>query len=47
MAYESQIKRYGKQWLEAIEGRDKLWGFNIGTKFAEAASASKIINSFE
>ena len=47
MAYESQIKRYGQQWLEAIEGRDKLWGFNIGTKFAEAASASKIINSFE
>ncbi len=46
MAYESQIKRYGQQWLEAITGRDQLWGFNIGTKFAEAASASKIINSF-
>lgn len=43
LAYESQIDKYGDYWLEAIEGRDKFWGFNIGTKYAEACSIKKLI----
>ena len=43
MQYESQIKKYGDQWVEAVIARDKSWGFNIGTKFAEAHFIEKWI----
>lgn len=42
-AYSSQIEKYGTFWIEAIESRDKLWGFNIGSKFAEACKIKKLI----
>ena len=43
MCYESQIKKYGDDWLEAILGRDKLWGFTLNCNFAEAAYVKKWI----
>ncbi len=43
MCYESQINKYGESWLEAIVARDKSWGFNLGTEFAEAAHIEKWI----
>jgi LmbE family N-acetylglucosaminyl deacetylase len=44
LEYESQINKYGEEWLEAIIARDKSWGFNIGTAFAEAAFINKWIS---
>lgn len=43
MCYESQIKKYGDDWQEAIIGRDKYWGFNLNCKYAEAAYVKKWI----
>ena len=43
MCYESQIKKYGDDWMNAIEGRDKLWGFNLNCDYAEAAYVKKWI----
>ena len=43
MCYESQIKKYGDEWLEAIIARDKLWGFNLNCNYAEAAYVKKWI----
>lgn len=43
MCYESQVKKYGQQWLDAIEARDKSWGFNLGCSHAEVANIDKWI----
>ena len=42
--YESQVDKYGQQWLDAIEARDKSWGFNLGCEFAEVANIDKWIS---
>ena len=42
--YESQIEKYGEEWLDAIIARDKTWGFNIGTQFAEANFIEKWVS---
>ncbi len=34
--HKSQHAKYGEQWIEAIEGRAKLRGFENGCKYAEA-----------
>lgn len=44
MCYESQIKKYGQAWLEAIVARDRGWGFNIGSAYAEVAHIDKWIS---
>jgi len=41
LAYESQIEKFGSSWIDAIEARDKFWGFNIGCSYAEACSIRK------
>jgi len=41
--YESQIKKYGQDWLDAIEARDRSWGFNLGCVYAEVANIDKWI----
>lgn len=41
--YASQINKYGDSWIDAIEARDKFWGFNIGAAFAEAAFIEKYL----
>jgi LmbE family N-acetylglucosaminyl deacetylase len=43
MCYESQIKKYGQQWIESIESRDRSWGFNFGCSHAEVANIDKWI----
>ena len=44
MQYESQIKKYGDQWVEAVIARDKKAGDSISeTKFAEAHFIEKWI----
>jgi len=35
-AYVSQYEKYGPDWLEAIEARSRLRGFEIGVRYAEA-----------
>ena len=42
--YESQVTKYGQEWLDAIEARDKSWGFNLGCEFAEVANIDKWIS---
>jgi LmbE family N-acetylglucosaminyl deacetylase len=34
-AHKSQIRKYGKEWIEAIQARAKHRGFEMGVKFAE------------
>ena len=41
--YTSQIEKFGENWLEAIENRDKYYGFQIGVRYAEAAKIEKCI----
>ena len=43
MCYESQIAKYGVEWIEAIIARDRQWGFNIGCSYAEVANIDKWI----
>jgi N-acetylglucosamine malate deacetylase 1 len=43
LKYESQIEKYGMEWVDAIIARDKHWGFNIGVNSAEAAFIDKWI----
>lgn len=35
-AHQSQIEKFGKEWLEAIEARSRFRGFQMNTKYAEA-----------
>lgn len=39
--YESQISKYGNEWIEAIISRDKMWGFNINCSYAECGFVNK------
>ena len=43
MCYESQIEKYGPSWLDAIIARDRSWGFNLGSTYAEVAHIDKWI----
>lgn len=43
MCYESQISKYGEEWLEAIISRDRCWGFNLGADYVEVAHIDKWI----
>jgi LmbE family N-acetylglucosaminyl deacetylase len=40
-AYETQLLRYGPEWLEAIRGRAAHRGFQIGRRYAEAFQVIK------
>ncbi len=39
--YETQLDRYGPEWLEAIRGRAAHRGFQIGCRYAEAFEVVK------
>ena len=39
--YETQLERYGQEWLEAIRGRAAHRGFQIGRRYAEAFEVVK------
>lgn len=39
--YETQLERYGPEWLEAIRGRAAHRGFQIGGRYAEAFQVIK------
>ncbi len=41
--YESQVAKYGQDWLDAIAARDRSWGFNLGCMYAEVANIDKWI----
>lgn len=43
-AYQSQIKKFGPNWIPAISGRARLRGFQINVKYAEAFQVVKKIN---
>jgi LmbE family N-acetylglucosaminyl deacetylase len=38
-AHQSQLAKYGEAWLEAVEARSRLRGFEAGVKHAEAFEA--------
>jgi len=40
-AYQTQLQRYGNEWLEAIRGRAAHRGFQIGGQYAEAFQVVK------
>ncbi len=40
-SYETQLERYGREWLEAIRGRAAHRGFQIGRRYAEAFQVIK------
>lgn len=48
-AYESQIKRYGPNWMEGIEARDRYYGALLNqegeaeTRYAEAFVVAKMV----
>lgn len=44
-SYETQLERYGPEWLEAIRGRAALRGFQMGARFAEAFQVVKEVTS--
>jgi LmbE family N-acetylglucosaminyl deacetylase len=44
-AHESQISKYGDDWVEAVYGRSKMWGFQINVAYAEAFKAVKLFHS--
>ncbi len=44
--HKSQHAKYGEQWIEAIEGRAKLRGFENGCKYAEAFEAVRLSMKF-
>lgn len=41
MCFESQIVKYGEEWLESIIARDKYWGFNFKKQFVEVGDIFK------
>lgn len=41
--YETQLDRYGQEWLEAVRGRAALRGFQMGARYAEAFQVVKEI----
>ncbi len=40
--HKSQHAKYGERWIEAIEGRAKMRGFENGCKYAEAFEAVRL-----
>ena len=42
-SYETQVDRYGPEWLDAVRGRAALRGFQMGTRYAEAFQVVKEI----
>ncbi len=42
-SYETQVDRYGPEWLEAVRGRAAHRGFQMGTRYAEAFQVVKEI----
>ncbi len=40
--HRSQHAKYGERWIEAIEGRAKIRGFENGCKYAEAFEAVRV-----
>jgi LmbE family N-acetylglucosaminyl deacetylase len=42
-SYETQVNRYGPEWLDAVRGRAALRGFQMGTRYAEAFQVVKEI----
>ena len=44
-AHESQLLKYGDDWVEAVYGRAKMWGFQINTAYAEAFKAVKLFHN--
>ena len=44
-SYETQLERYGPEWLEAIRGRAAHRGFQIGRRYAEAFEVVKHLAS--
>lgn len=40
--HKSQHAKYGERWIEAIEGRAKIRGFENGCKYAEAFEAVRL-----
>jgi LmbE family N-acetylglucosaminyl deacetylase len=38
-AHRSQYRKYGDAWIEAVESRCRLRGFEMGTRYAEAFEA--------
>lgn len=40
--HKSQHAKYGEQWIEAVEGRAKIRGFENGCKYAEAFDAVRM-----
>lgn len=45
LAYKSQIKKFGTGWIDAIQGRAQLRGFQINVEYAEAFHIVKMINN--
>ncbi len=41
-AHRSQHAKYGEHWIEAVEGRAKIRGFENGCKYAEAFEAMRL-----
>lgn len=42
--YQTQVERYGPEWLEAIRGRAAHRGFQIGRRYAEAFQVVKEVS---
>lgn len=42
-SYETQLDRYGQEWLDAVRGRAAHRGFQMGTRYAEAFQVVKEI----
>lgn len=40
-AHASQYRKYGDAWIEAVESRCRLRGFEMGAKYAEAFEAAR------
>ncbi|WP_313756393.1 PIG-L deacetylase family protein [Tissierella sp.] len=43
-AHKTQLDKFGDSWIEAIYGRARFRGFQIGVKYAEAFRIVKVIN---
>ena len=46
-AYDTQLRRYGEGWIEAIRGRAAHRGFQMGRSYAEAFQVVKEITAIE
>lgn len=41
-AHASQLRKYGNAWIEAVESRCRLRGFEMGVRYAEAFEAARM-----